>query len=709
MRSISMRLAEMEKVKINIGYVGENEHTTVLIDCKKAFDEYPDAVASLTVRPPRGGEYPAVVVRNGNVVEWTVTDSDLIYAGNGEIQLTFTVGEVIVKTAIGTTVINRSLMRPGDIPTPIQNWIEQANQKIAAAEEATREAKAAAEHQPIIDDNGNWNTWDDDEGAYVDTGIKAHGEDGAPGRDGQDGQDGQDGKDGKDGQDGAPGQPGTDATPDLITVPYSQLTFPVAAGTQCYHDGKLYQAKQDIQTSEAWTAAHWQETTVEEQLSTVKSDLTTKPDIKQTDASGVDLDITDTSGNVIARFKNGEIQTKKFNSEDVGKAVVVTADNDLDLVDEELNVIARFSDGEIQTKNFDSRNYKGIMYRLNDQIDGIYAACRWHQRYATDKQFCLLVAGDSHTDYIRPKSLIEMLNAIDAFDAGIMLGDMAGSNFESSIEHYTQAIYLTQKPFLTVLGNHDIANAPSDEAIYQKFGNFIQYADLASGEAVTGKCYYYKDFTAQKIRIIVLDQYEIKHDGYICYTQDQIDWFIGVLNDTPSDFGVIIAEHTNPCYGMTYNSDPSVTSSTWSLSEKANTYMSGPIIPDIVNAWINGTTLSDSYSYTFDDPPAAVSVSADFTERGEGEFITYIGGHWHMNVLGYPTGYSDQPDFHVPACGLNAALQGDMPRKEGTVSEDSFCAFAVDRVKKTVKIFQLGAHYTKDAVNRQYFKYAYGS
>ena len=63
MRSISMRLAEMEKVKINIGYVGENEHTTVLIDCKKAFDEYPEAVASLTVRPPRGGEYPAVDAR----------------------------------------------------------------------------------------------------------------------------------------------------------------------------------------------------------------------------------------------------------------------------------------------------------------------------------------------------------------------------------------------------------------------------------------------------------------------------------------------------------------------------------------------------------------------------------------------------------------------------------------------------------------------
>ena len=30
------------------------------------------------------------------------------------------------------------------------------------------------------------------------------------------------------------------------------------------------------------------------------------------------------------------------------------------------------------------------------------------------------------------------------------------------------------------------------EAIYQKFGGFIQYADLAEGEAVSGKCYYHK-------------------------------------------------------------------------------------------------------------------------------------------------------------------------------------------------------------------------
>ena len=52
---------------------------------------------------------------------------------------------------------------------------------------------------------------------------------------------------------------------------YADLTFPVTAGTQCYHDGLLYYAKQDIQTAEAWTAAHWQNTTVEEQVTELKN------------------------------------------------------------------------------------------------------------------------------------------------------------------------------------------------------------------------------------------------------------------------------------------------------------------------------------------------------------------------------------------------------------------------------------------------------
>ena len=79
-----------------------------------------------------------------------------------------------------------------------------------------------------------------------------------------------------------------------------------------------------------------------------------------------------------------------------------------------------------------------------------------------------------------------------------------------------------------------------------------------------------------------------------------------------------------------------------------------------------------------------------------------------MDVLGNPTEYTNQPDYHVPAAGLTAATQGDIPRRTGTLSEDSFCALGIDRDKKTVKILHVGAHRTKDAINRQYFAYGYG-
>ena len=74
------------------------------------------------------------------------------------------------------------------------------------------------------------------------------------------------------------------------------------------------------------------------------------------DASGVDLDITDENGNVIARFEGGHVQTKNFDSAKSAEGVVQGTDPnaDLYLTDENGNGIARFSDGNIQTKHFNS-------------------------------------------------------------------------------------------------------------------------------------------------------------------------------------------------------------------------------------------------------------------------------------------------------------------------------------------------------------------
>lgn len=42
-----------------------------------------------------------------------------------------------------------------------------------------------------------------------------------------------------------------------MTTDYADLTFPVSSGKCCSHEGLIYQANQNILTSETWTPEHW--------------------------------------------------------------------------------------------------------------------------------------------------------------------------------------------------------------------------------------------------------------------------------------------------------------------------------------------------------------------------------------------------------------------------------------------------------------------
>ena len=145
MRTISYRLEDLKKVTIHIGYVGENEHTRVNIDAGEVFAENPDAVVTMKVQPPRGEVYPVTVSREGDIVTWDVKDSDLVSRGAGEIQLTFTEGTEVIKSCIARISIDRSIVGNGTAPDPVQDWVDSANEKLAAVEEATTDAETAAD------------------------------------------------------------------------------------------------------------------------------------------------------------------------------------------------------------------------------------------------------------------------------------------------------------------------------------------------------------------------------------------------------------------------------------------------------------------------------------------------------------------------------------------------------------------------------------
>lgn len=129
-----VRLSDLETTVLDIGYVGENDHTRIRINCTSVYSDNPNAVVYMTVKPPQGDEYTVSVTVDGVIVMWDVSDSDLIYPGSGSIQLTFTDDGEVIKTAIGATNINESLAPGGQAPTPVENWLLEAQAALTEIE-----------------------------------------------------------------------------------------------------------------------------------------------------------------------------------------------------------------------------------------------------------------------------------------------------------------------------------------------------------------------------------------------------------------------------------------------------------------------------------------------------------------------------------------------------------------------------------------------
>ena len=111
-----------------------------------------------------------------------------------------------------------------------------------------------------------------------------------------------------------------------------------------------------------------------EEFSTIKEDLSDLPKIATPEETEADLYVSDANGNVVAKFANGHIKTKNFDSGDIEERVEALedtpvpsgseyapsinptdADADLYIADENGNAVARFGNGHIQTMGFDSR------------------------------------------------------------------------------------------------------------------------------------------------------------------------------------------------------------------------------------------------------------------------------------------------------------------------------------------------------------------
>lgn len=130
MRVINIRISDLSERQLLFGHMGENEHTQIQFNCASVFAQYPQSTVALTVKPPQGDTYPGIITTEGVIVYWTITASDLIYSGSGNYQLTFSENGTIVRTEIGTYTVSESLEPDGEVPTPIENWMEEAQEAL---------------------------------------------------------------------------------------------------------------------------------------------------------------------------------------------------------------------------------------------------------------------------------------------------------------------------------------------------------------------------------------------------------------------------------------------------------------------------------------------------------------------------------------------------------------------------------------------------
>lgn len=107
-RIIKIGMEEIGSRPIHIGYMGENDHTEVVIDCAAAVYDRPDAEIALKARPAGGEIYAPAAEQDGGRITWTLTREELT-GRSGAYQVTITDGEEIIKSAVGHYSVNESL------------------------------------------------------------------------------------------------------------------------------------------------------------------------------------------------------------------------------------------------------------------------------------------------------------------------------------------------------------------------------------------------------------------------------------------------------------------------------------------------------------------------------------------------------------------------------------------------------------------------
>lgn len=336
-----------------------------------------------------------------------------------------------------------------------------------------------------------------------------------------------------------------------------------------------------------------------------------------------------------------------------------------------------------------------------------------------DRLPVIVHTSDIHGDDVRLNRFLDFADYIKA-DAALITGDIVARTGNNGLTFADDAIAAHSSLALMCIGNHDSYGTNNTIAAMAA----VLANNISASEAVTdpqaAATYYYKDIVSKNLRVIVLNERDSEHlagtySAY--YSQRQIDWLITVLNSTPAGYGVIVAFHSPETtiakvdgYGKFFQDNV-----TYNSKQSGN--ITGVPIASIIEAFINKTTLSKTFTETDEQGTATITISADFTGReSTAEFICFINGHEHSDRIGYVSGFDTRMlnlnitcgiALYGPATYTNMAGMSDCPRGGIGATQDAFNLYAIDRAAKTVRVARIGSNITADLNVRDYMAIPY--
>jgi len=275
-------------------------------------------------------------------------------------------------------------------------------------------------------------------------------------------------------------------------------------------------------------------------------------------------------------------------------------------------------------------------------------------------QFNLLFFSDIHGSsdggiYVKPISrILEIKNKFSSYITECLHG---GDSVKAYITDDNTLDYTGAEGILNTLGNHDILKSNNTFGTEEEGYNKIMAAHIADwGVTYTvNKCYYYKDYTAQNIRLIVLDSMH--------YNSTQDTWFAGVLASArTAGLSVIVAMHH--CPDTTF-------------------------VPNTNSNFCTMSSLS-LQSVVIDDTNKPTDTLQSEIANGL-DFVCWLFGHQHRDYIGNFSNHTNQLGIAIAkASGGYAGWEQDSERVEGTKAYDCIDIVSVDVTAKIIKLFRIG-------------------